>query len=144
MRVYLGSDHAGFELKQQIIEHLKETGHEPIDCGAFSYDPEDDYPAFCIAAATRTLADPGSLGIVLGGSGNGEAMMANRIRGVRCALCWNLESARLGREHNDANALSIGQRMIPVDLALEIVRIWLTTPFAGGRHLERIREIDQG
>jgi ribose 5-phosphate isomerase B len=81
-------------------------------------------------------------GIVLGGSGNGEAMVANRLRGVRCALCWNLETARLGREHNDANVLSLGQRMIPVELALEIVRIWLATPFAGGRHLERIRELD--
>ena len=86
MRVYLGSDHAGFELKQQIIDHLKKSGHEPVDCGAFSYDPDDDYPAFCIAAATRTVADPGSLGIVLGGSGNGEQIAANKVPGVRCAL----------------------------------------------------------
>ena len=142
MRVYLGSDHAGYELKQQTIEHLKETGHEPIDCGAFTYDAEDDYPAFCIAAALKTVADPESLGIVLGGSGNGEAIVANRVRGVRCALCWNLETAKLGRQHNDANVLSLGARMITAELALEIVRIWLTTPFAGGRHLLRIQQID--
>ena len=98
MRVYLGSDHAGFELKQAFIEHLRKTGHEPIDCGAYVYDAEDDYPAFCIAAAEKTVADPGSLGIVIGGSGNGEQIAANKVPGVRCALGWNVETATLARE----------------------------------------------
>ena len=95
MRVYLGSDHAGYELKQQIIEHLKKTGHEPIDCGAYEYDAEDDYPAFCIAAAEKTVADPESLGFVLGGSGNGEQIAANKVPGARCALGWGVETASL-------------------------------------------------
>ena len=96
MRVYLGADHAGFELKQAIIEHLSAAGHEPVDCGAFDYDAEDDYPAFCIAAAERTVADPGSLGIVLGGSGNGEQIAANKVPGARCALAWSTETAVAG------------------------------------------------
>ena len=96
MRVYLGSDHAGFELKQAIIEHLETSGHEPIDCGAFAYDAEDDYPAFCIAAAEKTVADPDSLGIVIGGSGNGEQIAANKVPGVRCALAWSVETAHAG------------------------------------------------
>ena len=108
MRVYLGSDHAGYELKQQIIEHLKTTGHEPIDCGAFSYDAEDDYPAFCIDAASRTVADPESLGIVIGGSGNGEQIAANKVPGARCALAWSVETASLAREHNNAQLIGIG------------------------------------
>ena len=103
MRVYLGCDHAGFELKQALIEHLKATGHEPIDCGAYSYDAEDDYPAFCIAAAVKTVADPGSLGIVIGGSGNGEQIAANKVPGARCALAWSVETASLAREHNNAH-----------------------------------------
>ena len=97
MRVYLGGDHAGYEFKQAIIAHLTKAGHEPIDCGAFAYDAEDDYPAFCIAAAARTVADPGSLGIVLGGSGNGEQIAANKVPGVRCALGWSVETAKLAR-----------------------------------------------
>ena len=96
MRVYLGSDHAGYELKQAIIDHLESGGHEPIDCGAFTYDAEDDYPAFCIAAAERTVADPDSLGIVIGGSGNGEQIAANKVPGARCALAWSVETASLG------------------------------------------------
>ena len=95
MRVYLGCDHAGYELKEQIVEHLKQAGHEPVDCGAFSYDAEDDYPAFCIAAAARTVADPDSLGIVIGGSGNGEQIAANKVPGARCALAWSTETAQL-------------------------------------------------
>ena len=102
MRVYLGGDHAGYEFKQAIIAHLTKAGHEPIDCGAFAYDAEDDYPAFCIAAAARTVADPGSLGIVLGGSGNGEQIAANKVPWVRCALGLNVETATLAREHNNA------------------------------------------
>ena len=108
MRVYLGADHAGYELKQAIIEHLRSTGHEPVDCGAFSYDADDDYPAFCIAAAEKTVADPGSLGIVLGGSGNGEQIAANKVPGARCALAWSTETASLAREHNNAQLTSKG------------------------------------
>src|SRR5215208_6459984 len=111
MRVYLGSDHAGFELKNEIIDHLKKSGHEPIDCGAYTYDAEDDYPAFCISAAERTVADPGSLGVVIGGSGNGEQMAANKVPGVRCALAWSTETASLARQHNDAHVVAVGARM---------------------------------
>ncbi len=143
MKIGIGSDHAGFEYKERIKLLLRELGHEVRDFGTNSTAPVD-YPVYIRPVAEAVAKGDVERGIVLGGSGNGEAMVANRVKGVRCALCWNLETARLGREHNDANALSIGQRMIPVDLALEIVRIWLTTPFAGGRHLERIREIDQG
>jgi ribose 5-phosphate isomerase B len=141
MKIGIGSDHAGFEYKERIKPLLRELGHEVRDFGTNSAEPVD-YPVY-IRPVAQAVAQGGlERGIVLGGSGNGEAMMANRIRGVRCALCWNLETARLGREHNDANVLSIGQRMITVDLALEIVRIWLATPFAGGRHLQRIQELD--
>jgi ribose 5-phosphate isomerase B len=139
MRVYLGSDHAGFELKQHIIEHLKDGGREPIDCGAFTYDADDDYPAFCIAAALHTVGDPGSLGIVLGGSGNGEQISANKVPGVRCALGWNTETASLAREHNDAQVIGIGARMHTVAQALEIVDAFINTPFSEGeRHRRRI------
>jgi ribose 5-phosphate isomerase B len=142
MKIGIGSDHAGFEYKQRIILLLRELGHEVRDFGTNSTDPVD-YPIYIRPVAEAVSKGELERGIVLGGSGNGEAIMANRFRGVRCALCWNLETARLGREHNDANVLSIGARMITLDLALEIVRIWLTTPFAGGRHLQRIHELDQ-
>jgi ribose 5-phosphate isomerase B len=143
MKIGIGSDHAGYEYKERIKLLLRELGHEVRDFGTNSPEPVD-YPVYIRPVAEAVAKGEVERGIVLGGSGNGEAIVANRVKGVRCALCWNLESARLGREHNDANVLSIGQRMVPVDLALEIVRIWLNTPFAGGRHLERIREIDQG
>jgi ribose 5-phosphate isomerase B len=143
MKIGIGSDHAGYEYKERIKLLLRELGHEVRDFGTTSTEPVD-YPVYIRPVAEAVAKGDVERGIVLGGSGNGEAMVANRVKGVRCALCWNLETARLGREHNDANVLSIGQRMVPVDLALEIVRIWLTTPFAGGRHLERIREIDRG
>jgi ribose 5-phosphate isomerase B len=144
MRVYLGSDHAGYELKQQIIEHLKKSGYEPIDCGAFSYDAEDDYPAFCIAAASRTVADPGSLGIVLGGSGNGEQIAANKVPGVRCALAWSVETASLAREHNNAQLIGIGARMHTVAEALAMVDAFLTTPWSNAeRHQRRINILDE-
>jgi ribose 5-phosphate isomerase B len=143
MKIGIGSDHAGFEYKERIKALLRELGHEVRDFGTNSTEPVD-YPIYIRPVAEAVAKGELERGVVLGGSGNGEAMVANRVRGVRCALCWNLETARLGREHNDANVLSLGQRMLPVELALEIVRIWLTTPFAGGRHLERIREIDQG
>lgn len=139
MRVYLGSDHAGFELKQQIIEHLEKSGHEPIDCGAFSYDADDDYPTFCIAAATRTVADPDSLGIVLGGSGNGEQIAANKVKGVRAALAWSEETASLGRQHNNANVVAVGARMHTQEEATKFVETFLGTPFSeDARHIRRI------
>jgi ribose 5-phosphate isomerase B len=139
MRVYLGSDHAGFELKQHIIEHLKKTGHEPVDCGAFVYDAEDDYPAFCIAAALKTRDDPGTLGIVLGGSGNGEQIAANKVPGIRCALGWSVETASLARQHNNAQVIGIGARMHPLPDALAIVDAFLTTAWSGAeRHQRRI------
>jgi ribose 5-phosphate isomerase B len=139
MRVYLGSDHAGYELKQAIIEHLRNTGHEPIDCGAYSYDAEDDYPAFCISAAEKTVADPDSLGIVLGGSGNGEQMAANKVPGARCALGWSVETASLAREHNNAQLVGIGARMHSVADALAIVDAFLNTAWSKAeRHQRRI------
>jgi ribose 5-phosphate isomerase B len=139
MRVYLGSDHAGYELKQAIIEHLRTTGHEPIDCGAYTYDAEDDYPAFCIAAAERTVADPDSLGIVLGGSGNGEQIAANKVPGARCALGWSMQTASLAREHNNAQLIGIGARMHSVPDALAIVDAFLGTAWSKAeRHQRRI------
>ena len=142
MRVYLGSDHAGFELKAKLVAHLAEAGYEPIDCGAHTYDAEDDYPPPCIAAAARTVAEPGSLGIVIGGSGNGEQIAANKVAGVRAALVWSEDTARLAREHNDANVISIGARNHPVEDALRFVEIFLATPFSQGeRHKRRIAQL---
>jgi ribose 5-phosphate isomerase B len=144
MRVYLGSDHAGFELKQAVIEHLRNTGHEPIDCGAFTYDAEDDYPAFCIAAALKTLADPESLGIVLGGSGNGEQIAANKVPGIRCALGWSVQTATLARQHNNAQVIGIGGRMHTVPEALAIVDAFLTAEWSKAeRHQRRIDILDE-
>lgn len=142
MKISIASDHAGFDYKEQIKLHLKGLGHEVVDFGTDSA-ASVDYPTFIRPAAQAVASGQCERGIVLGGSGNGEAIVANRFRGVRCALCWNIESARLGREHNDANMLSLGQRMMPIELALEIVDIWLTVPFAGGRHERRIRAIDE-
>ncbi|MEV5753426.1 ribose-5-phosphate isomerase [Actinoallomurus sp. NPDC052308] len=139
MRVYLGSDHAGYELKQHLIGWLTEQGHEPVDCGPKEYDPQDDYPPFVMDAAARTAAEPGSLGVVIGGSGNGEAIAANKVPGVRAALAWSEETARLGREHNDANIISVGARMHTTDEATRFVEIFLDTPFSGEqRHVRRI------
>mgnify|MGYP001295047076 CR=1 FL=1 len=139
MRVYLGADHAGLEFKNQIKEHLVATGHEPIDCGAFAYDPIDDYPAFCIDAARRVVADPGSRGLVLGGSGNGEQIAANKVPGARCALAWSVETAKLAREHNDAQMIGLGGRMHTLPEALAIVDAFLGTDFSGvERHQRRI------
>lgn len=144
MRVYLGSDHAGFELKARLIEHVRGLGHEPIDCGAHTFDPEDDYPAPCITAAARTVADPGSLGIVIGGSGNGEQIAANKVTGVRAALVWSDDTARLAREHNDANICSFGARNHPVEDVLRFAEIFLATPFSEGeRHKRRIAELTE-
>ncbi|AMY18373.1 ribose-5-phosphate isomerase [Rhodococcus kroppenstedtii] len=139
MRVYLGADHAGFEFKNQIIDHLRESGHEPVDCGAFTYDAVDDYPAFCIEAARRTVADPDSLGLVLGGSGNGEQIAANKVPGARCALAWSVETAQLARQHNKAQLIGIGGRMHTLPEALAIVDAFLETPWSGEeRHQRRI------
>ena len=141
MKIAIGSDHAGFLYKEAIIAMLQAEGHEVKDFGTFSLAPVD-YPKFIRPVAEAVADGRYERGIVLGGSGNGEAITANRTRGIRCGLCWNIESARLTRQHNDANVLSIGERMIPLELALEIVRIFLITPFEGGRHLDRIRQID--
>jgi ribose 5-phosphate isomerase B len=142
MKIGIGSDHAGFQYKERIKPYLQSLGHEVRDFGTDSLEPVD-YPRFIRPVAEAVAAGQCERGIALGGSGNGEAMVANRVRGVRCALCWNLETARLGREHNDANMLSIGERMVPLELALQIVKVWLDTPFAGGRHALRIQEMDQ-
>ena len=142
MRVYLGSDHAGFELRQELVEHVRSLGHEAIDCGAETYDPEDDYPAPCILAAHRTVADPGSLGVVVGGSGNGEQIAANKVDGIRAALVWNDDTAQLARQHNDANVISIGGRQHPVEDAKRFVQLFLETPFSGEpRHQRRIDQL---
>lgn len=140
MRVYLGSDHAGFELKAYLVEHLKAAGHEVVDVGPVAYDAEDDYPPFCIEAARRVVADPGSLGVVIGGSGNGEQIAANKVPGCRAALGYNVEIAQLAREHNDAQVLGVGARMHSPAEAAEIVERFLATPFSGAaRHARRIR-----
>src|SRR3954454_17210291 len=131
MRVYLGSDHAGFELKSHLAGHLAASGYDVVDLGAPSYDPDDDYPPYCEAAGERVVADPGSLGVVIGGSGNGEQIAANKVVGVRAALAWNTETARLAREHNDANVVGIGARMHPIEEATAIVTTFLGTQFSG-------------
>jgi ribose 5-phosphate isomerase B len=142
MKISLGSDHAGFRYKERVKQLLESLGHAPKDVGTFSEDPVD-YPEFIRPAAEAVARGECERGIVFGGSGNGEAMAANKVRGVRCALCWNEETARLSRQHNDANVLSIGERMIPEDLMLKIVRIWLDTSFEGGRHIKRIAALNQ-
>jgi ribose 5-phosphate isomerase B len=141
MKIGIGSDHAGFEYKTRIIELLVQLNHQVQDFGTNSAEPVD-YPLFIRPVAEGVVAGRVERGIVLGGSGNGEAMMANRLRGARCALCWNTETARLGRAHNDANMISLGQRMITLEIALDIVRVWLATPFEGGRHTKRIQMLD--
>jgi len=141
MKISIGSDHAGFEYKERIVAHLREAGHEVTDHGT-STPESTDYPLFIIPAAEAVVRGEAERGIVLGGSGNGEAMAANKVKGVRCALCWNDETAELSRRHNNSNVLSIGQRMISLEIALRIVDIWLATPFEGGRHARRIEELD--
>jgi ribose 5-phosphate isomerase B len=141
MKIGIGSDHAGFLYKEHIKKFLGELGHDVHDFGTDSNKPVD-YPFFIRPVAEAVASGVVKRGIVLGGSGNGEAIVANRVKGVRCALCWNLKSAQLGRHHNDANVISLGQRMVPLPLALKIVKVWLDTPFDGGRHRRRIREID--
>jgi len=139
MRVHVGSDHAGFELKAHLLAWLADHGHEPVDHGADVYDPADDYPPYCFAAAAAAVAEPGSLGLVLGGSGNGEQIAANKVTGVRAALAWDVETARLAREHNDANVLSLGARLLSPEQAATLVEIFCSTPFSGDdRHRRRI------
>ena len=142
MRIAIASDHAGFTYKTILVKQLGDTGHEVVDFGTSSTESVD-YPDFVHPAAEAVASGRCDRGIVLGGSGNGEAMAANRHRGVRCALCWNEESARLARSHNDANMISLGERMMSADLALRIVDVWLATPFEGGRHVARIRKLDE-
>jgi ribose 5-phosphate isomerase B len=139
MRVYLGADHAGFELKNLVKAHLEQAGHDAIDCGALEYDAIDDYPAFCIEAARRTVADPGSLGFVFGGSGNGEQIAANKVPGARCALAWSVETAKLARQHNNAQLIGIGGRMHSTEEALAIVDAFLAAEWSDEeRHQRRI------
>jgi ribose 5-phosphate isomerase B len=142
MKIALGSDHAGFRYKEKVKSLVQQLGHEPKDFGTFNEDPVD-YPVFIRPAAEAVARGECERGIVFGGSGNGEAMAANKVRGVRCGLAWNEESAQLSRRHNDANVLSIGERMISEDLLVKIVRLWLETPFEGGRHIKRIEELNQ-
>lgn len=141
MKIAIGSDHAGFRYKEILKIHLLEQRHEVRDFGTFSVAPVD-YPLFIRPVAEAVGRGEFERGIVLGGSGNGEAMVANRVRGVRCSLCWNVESARLARAHNDANVLSLGERLIEPDQLIAIVDAWMDTPFDGGRHLRRIELID--
>jgi ribose 5-phosphate isomerase B len=141
MKIAIASDHAGFAYKERIKVLLAGLGHEVRDFGTDSNAPVD-YPTFIRPAAEAVARGDCERGIVLGGSGNGEAIVANKVRGVRCALCWSLDTARWAREHNDANVLAIGERTISPELALEIVRVWLTTEFTGGRHAARVKAIE--
>lgn len=142
MRVYLGSDHAGFELKAHVAGWLSEHGHEPVDCGPTHYDAADDYPPYVIAAAERAVSDAGSLAVVIGGSGNGEQIAANKVTGARAALCWSREIAELARQHNDANVCSLGARFLSFDEAAAIVQRFVATPFSeDARHVRRIAQI---
>lgn len=139
MRVHIGSDHAGFELKAHLIAHLGSLGHELVDAGPEVYRAGDDYPPYCIAVGLAVLADPGSLGIVIGGSGNGEQIAANKVPGIRAALAWSVETATLGRQHNDAQVVAIGARMHTPEAAAEIVAAFLAEPFSNDpRHQRRI------
>jgi ribose 5-phosphate isomerase B len=143
MKIAIGSDHAGFRYKEAIKQFLTNLGHEVIDTGTYAETPPVDYPLFIRPVAEAVAAGDVDRGVVLGGSGNGEAIAANRVKGVRCGLCWNEESARLCRRHNDANVISLGERMMDEETALKLVKIWLDTPFEGGRHLARIQELDR-
>ena len=140
MKISIGSDHAGFEYKQALVEMLRAQDHEVIDVGTHSAD-STDYPLWCIPAAEKVARGEAEKGIVIGGSGNGEAIAANKVKGIRCAIAWSDETARLGSEHNNANVLSIGERMVTLETAKRLVDIWLSTPFEGGRHLQRIEEL---
>jgi ribose 5-phosphate isomerase B len=142
VRVYLGSDHAGYELKNHLVQYLRSQGHEVVDVGPDTFDPDDDYPAFCIETARRVVANAGSLGIVLGGSGNGEQIAAGKVQGCRAALAWSVETAKLAREHNDAQVIGLGARMHEQAEAEAIVAAFLSTSFSENpRHIRRIEQI---
>jgi len=142
MRVHIGSDHAGLELKNSLVDHLKNSGHDVVDHGPHEYDALDDYPVFCIPAAQGVANESGSFGIVLGGSGNGEQMAANKVQGIRAALVWSVETAKLAREHNDANVIAIGGRMHSIDVCKELIDVFLATPFSNDeRHIRRIGQV---
>jgi ribose 5-phosphate isomerase B len=142
VRVYLGSDHAGFELKTALISWLREAGHDPVDCGPATYVPDDDYPVYVMRAARAVIDNPGSLGIVIGGSGNGEQIASNKIPGIRAAVAWTSETAQLARQHNDANVLSLGARMYSISDAVGFAKVFVETPFSQEpRHARRLEEI---
>ncbi len=142
MRIHIGSDHAGLELKAELIKHLSDKGHDVTDHGPHEYDALDDYPDFCIPAAEAVAQDPSSLGIVLGGSGNGEQIAANKVRGVRAALAWSLETAKLARDHNNANVIAVGGRMHEISFVKEIIDAFISQPFSNDeRHVRRIKKI---
>jgi ribose 5-phosphate isomerase B len=144
MKIHLGCDHAGFELKNTIKAHLEAANHEVVDHGAHEFDPLDDYPAFCIAAADAVAAEVSSLGIVIGGSGNGEQIAANKVIGVRAALAWSVETAKLAREHNNANVIGLGARMHSEGEAIEIVEAFISTEFSNdARHIRRIDQLTE-
>ena len=142
MRDYLGADHAGYELKVHLVNHLFKQGYDVVDVGPHLYDPEDDYPSFCLHTGAKVVADPGSLGVVIGGSGNGEQIAANKVEGVRAALAWKVEIAQLAREHNDANVIALGARQHTLDEATTITEAFLNTAFSGNdRHSRRIAQV---
>jgi ribose 5-phosphate isomerase B len=144
VRIHIGSDHAGLDFKETIVKHLQTQGHEVIDHGPFTLDPLDDYPVFCIPAAQAVANDPGSLGIVLGGSGNGEQIAANKVKGIRAALAWSIETAKLARQHNDANVVAIGGRMHTPEFCLQLVDAFIAEPFSGDeRHIRRIAMVSR-
>jgi len=142
MRIHIGSDHAGLELKAELIKHLTSSGHEVIDHGPHEYDALDDYPDFCIPAAEAVAIDSASLGIVLGGSGNGEQIAANKVKGIRAALAWSIETAKLAKEHNNANVIAVGGRMHEISFVKEIIDAFISEPFSNDdRHVRRIKKI---
>ena len=142
MKIHVGTDHAGFEFKNELVKYLQSKGHDVVDHGAYEYDAEDDYPAFCISAAEAVANDAGSLGIVIGGSGNGEQIAANKVVGIRAALAWSVETATLAREHNNANVLGLGARMHDQATAFAIVDAFIRTQFSNvERHIRRIGQI---
>ncbi len=142
MRIHIGSDHAGLDFKNVIVKHLKAAGHDVVDHGPHTLDPLDDYPVFCIPAAEAVAKEPSSLGIVLGGSGNGEQIAANKVKGIRAALAWSIDTAKLARQHNDANVLSIGGRMHTPEFSLELVDAFIAEPFSNDeRHIRRIKMV---
>ena len=142
MRIHIGSDHAGLELKAELVKHLTGNGHDVTDHGPLEYDALDDYPDFCIPAAEAVAKDPTSLGIVLGGSGNGEQMAANKVQGIRAALAWSIETAKLARDHNNANVIAVGGRMHEISYVKELIDTFIASPFSNDeRHVRRIKKI---